>query len=113
MAYTGNEFKELKKPKVEPSAAVKTSLFIFFVFIRAIHPTASHQELAGTFDFLLMLSGEELMMLYSGLKSGLNRRDRRSFRKSVREVRFYLVSPNTDKLPLSRTITSFGHEKWG
>lgn len=33
--YTGAEFSESR----EPSPAVKTSLFVFFVFIRAIHPT--------------------------------------------------------------------------
>eukprot|EP00439_Symbiodinium_sp_Y106_P004942 s7317_g1.t1 len=30
---------DLRKPKAQPSATVKTTLFIFFVFIRAIHPT--------------------------------------------------------------------------
>jgi hypothetical protein len=38
--YTGAEFSESR----EPSPAVKTSLFVFFVFIRAIHPTVTWRE---------------------------------------------------------------------
>jgi len=38
--YTGQEFKDTpKKDSGDPSAAQKSSLFAFFVFIRAIHPT--------------------------------------------------------------------------
>jgi len=38
--YTGQEFKDApKKDSGDPSAAQKSSLFAFFVFIRAIHPT--------------------------------------------------------------------------
>jgi len=38
--YTGQEFKDApKKDSGDPSAAQKSSLFVFFVFIRAIHPT--------------------------------------------------------------------------
>jgi len=40
MAYTGNEFKDISKPRqAQPSAAIKAALFIFFVLIRAVHPT--------------------------------------------------------------------------
>ncbi|CAJ1331162.1 unnamed protein product [Effrenium voratum] len=37
-AYSGAEFEENTK-KAVPSAAAKTGLFVFFVFIRAVHPT--------------------------------------------------------------------------
>ena len=40
--YTGEEFNG------EPTPALKTGLFVFFVFIRAIHPTVTWQRQMGS-----------------------------------------------------------------